>query len=139
MFLLSETKEQVTMIWIHAELIMWGDAFLTICKNIQGGIDVDWLSLYDGGGIAEKGEKYYSDVSFQKIIDYLYSLDYPEQEEPGMNVSWELRFGSWEDEEIDNIEFGCWERAVIAGVVAFLRECLEDDEPLVSLLDTLEA
>ncbi len=139
MYLLAEKKELVTTIWIHAELIMYGDAFLTIYKKDQGEIDVDWLSLCDGGTIADKGEKTYAGVDFQKIRDYLYSIDFPEEEDSEMNVSWEVRCGSPEDEEIDNVEFGYWNRDVILGLVDFLKECLGEEEALVPLMDTLEA
>jgi len=132
-------KDNISMISIHAELIMYGDVFINIEDNGTKGITVDWLSLCDGGDVADKGEKSYSSVSYKDLIDYFYNIDFPEQENEEMNVSWEIQFFNQNEDAIDSNGFGYWNREVIMGIITQLQEIIKDEEPFISMLDTLNA
>ncbi len=139
MLLNPVVKDNISMISIHAELIMYGDVFINIEDNGTKGITVDWLSLCDGGDVADKGEKTYSSVSYKDLIDYFYNIDFPEQEDEEMNVSWEIQFFNQNEDAIDSNGFGYWNREVIMGIITQLQEIIKDEEPFISMLDTLNA
>ena len=139
MLLNPAVKDNISMISIHAELIMYGDVFINIEDNGTKGITVDWLSLCDGGDVADKGEKSYSSVSYKDLIDYFYNIDFPEQENEEMNVSWEIQFFNQNEDAIDSNGFGYWNREVIMGIITQLQEIIKDEEPFISMLDTLNA
>ena len=139
MFLNPKAKDNISTISIHAELIMYGDVFINIVDNGTKGITVDWLSLCDGGDVADKGEKSYSSVSYKDIIDYFYNIDFPEQEDEEMNVSWEIQFFNQNEDAIDSNGFGYWNKEVIMGIITQLQEIIKDEEPFISMLDTLNA
>ena len=139
MLLNPAVKDNISMISIHAELIMYGDVFINIEDNGTKGITVDWLSLCDGGDVADKGEKSYSSVSYKDLIDYFYNIDFPEQEDEEMNVSWEIQFFNQNEDAIDSNGFGYWNREVIMGIITQLQEIIKDEEPFISMLDTLNA
>ena len=139
MLLNPAVKDNISMISIHAELIMYGDVFINIVDNGTKGITVDWLSLCDGGDVADKGEKSYSSVSYKDLIDYFYNIDFPEQEDEEMNVSWEIQFFNQNEDAIDSNGFGYWNREVIMGIITQLQEIIKDEEPFISMLDTLNA
>ena len=131
MLLNPVVKDNISMISIHAELIMYGDVFINIEDNGTKGITVDWLSLCDGGDVADKGEKSYSSVSYKDLIDYFYNIDFPEQEDEEMNVSWEIQFFNQNEDAIDSNGFGYWNREVIMGIITQLQEIIKDEEPFI--------
>ena len=138
MFLEAGDKKSTFMISIHAELVMYGDVFIEI-KNNGEGITVEWLSLCDGGDVADKGEKAYPSISYQAIVDYFYSIDFPDQEDERMNVGWEIQCFSSDEEIVASVGFGYWNREIIENIVSHLKEYIKDDEPFLCMLDTLNA
>ena len=139
MRLKPETKDQTTCILIHAELIMWGEEFLKIIDNKDGSVDVRWFSMMDGGSIAGQGEKTVLDVDFVAIKNYVFTRDFPDNEDEGMNISWELQCGDQNDDALTYLEFGYWNKDLLRSIITFLGETLKDLEPFVSFTNTLEA
>ena len=139
MFFNPEAKRSTSSISVHAELIMYGDVFIYISKDGDKGITVNWLSLCDGGDIADRGEKSYSDVSFQDIVDHFYGIDFPEQEDENMNVSWEIQCYDQDEETVVEHSSGYWRREMITGIINWLRETVKDERPFLSVLETLNA
>lgn len=134
----SETKSIVHGLCIHLELIMYGDAFLNIEKTDEG-TTVHWLSLCDGGDLADKGEKCYSAECFVCIVDTLYDTDYPEQEDKEMNVRWEVLCFDRNGDQITGTEWGYWNRDVLVKIIQSVQDIIKDERPLCPLIDTVEA
>ena len=88
----AQAKDCTHFFSLHIELIMWGDDFLEInAENPEEPI-VKWLSLCDGGSIENEGSKSISKETFDRIIDYIYSVDFPDHEDDEMNLQWEINY-----------------------------------------------
>lgn len=134
----SETKNKVQRVSIHLELIMYGDAFLDVNKTDDGMI-VNWLSLCDGGDVADRGERCYSADCFASVVDSLYDVNYPKAEDKEMNVSWEIMCFDQDGEQIAGTEWGYWDRNVLIKIIQEIQDIIKDENPLLPLIDTLEA
>ena len=138
MYFASETKTKICEIWIHLELIMYGDVFLNIAKTNEE-TKIEWLSLCDGGAVADKGEKNYSKDCFSGIVDALYGINFPEQVDEDMHVIWEIQCIDRDDNQVAGIEFGTWKEDVLNKIVKSIRDIIKDNEPIQCLIDTIEA
>ncbi len=138
MYFAPETKKKIHGIWIHLELIMYGDAFLNITKTNEG-IKIEWLSLCDGGAVADKGEKNYSDDCFSSIVDAMYAVEFPEKVDENMHVIWEVQCVDQDENLMAGIEFGTWKEDVLNKIVKDIRDIIKDNEPLQCLVDTIGA
>lgn len=134
----SEAKSEVYGICIHLELIMYGDAFLDV-KRTDEGMTVNWLSLCDGGDLADKGEKSYPTECFASVVETLYDLDYPEQEDKEMNVSWEILFFDQDGEQIAGTDWGYWDRDMLIKIIQNIQDIIQDERPLLPLIETVNA
>ena len=135
----TESRDNIFGICIHLELIMYGDVFLDIKNLLDEGTKISWLSLCDGGDIADEGEKIYPPACFAEIADNLYSSDFPETEDNEMYVSWEILCFDQNNEQIDGTTFGTWNRELLCRIIQDIQDIIKDDVPLACLIDTLDA
>lgn len=138
MFLNTKLKDKVCHMSLHIELIMWGDDFLEFSKEFDE-TAVNWLSICEGGDVDDKGDKQYSREVFTSLIDYLFSIDFPEQEDKEMNLSWEILCFDENEDVVISVPFGYWKREVLIDIVSYIQELLGDDRPLLSIIRTINA
>ncbi len=135
----AQAKDRTRYFSLHIELIMWGDDFLEIEAINPGETMVKWLSLYDGGSIENEGNKCISKETFDKIIDYIFSVDFPDHEDDEMNLRWEILCLDTNKINVSGIDFGYWNRNVLIEIVQHLQEILNDEAPFSSIIRTIEA
>ncbi len=135
----AQAKDRTRFFSLHIELIMWGDDFLEIDAENPAEPIVKWLSLCDGGSIENEGSKSISKETFDRIIDYIYSVDFPDHEDDEMNLRWEILCLDTNETNAASIDFGYWNRDVLIEIVQHLQEILNDEAPFTSIIRTIEA
>ena len=135
----ADKKNIVSSLSIHVELIMWGDDFLNIEMNNADEPEVSWFSICEGGDISEKGTKKMDKGTYSKIIDFLFSIDFPEQEYSETNQSWEIQCADANGNEVASTGFGNWDKNVLTTIVNYIAEMLNDKEPTNNIMNTIRA
>ena len=111
-------KDRTRFIRLHVELIMWGDDFIDIGIEEPEKPTVSWFSVCDGGSVESRGEKDISREKFEKAIDYIYSVDFPVQEDDETSLSWELQCLDENGDSLTGLEFGNWDRVVLNDIIS---------------------
>ena len=139
MFIDHQAKDCTRYLSLHIELIMWGDDFLEIEASNPAEPKAKWLSLCDGGSIENEGNKSISKDTFDRIIDYIYSVNFPDHEDDEMNLRWEILCLDTNENNVAGINFGYWNRDVLIEIVQHLQEILNDEAPFTSIIRAIEA
>lgn len=125
-------KDTINIITIHVNLLMYGDVFLRI-DNMGGAIQVSWCAVADGGSIVDDGNKEIQRNVFPEIVDSLYAIEYPDEEDLSMTRCWEIQCGNRDGQAVTYIDAGYWDDDVIRNIVEMLSEALNNDEPVFYL------
>ena len=134
----ADKKSAIYAISLHLELIMWGDDFLQIERNGED-FSANWVSICEGGDISDKGTLTITKQAYEKIVDYLFSIDFSEQEDKEMNLSWEIRCFDENDDEVVGIPFGYWNKEILSDIIDNLKGILRNDRPFSSIINTINA
>ena len=135
----AQAKNCTRFFSLHIELIMWGDDFLDIDAENPAEPLVKWISLCDGGSIENEGNKSISKETFDRIIDYIFSIDFPDHEDDEMTLRWEILCLDSNETNVAGIDFGYWNRDVLIEIIQHLKEILNDESPFTSIIRTIEA
>lgn len=130
-----ETKD-VAIIIISAELMMYG------CINIRldradDGLTAACLAIADGGDVVDNGEKTYTSVVFDELLNKIAETDFPNAEDDEESITWGIQLGNAEGELLESIESGNWNRSALQTVIAYIEEMVGDDESTRSLNEML--
>lgn len=130
-------KDTINIITIHVSLMMYGDVFLRI-DNMGGTIQVSWCAVADGGSIFDDGNKEIQRNVFPEIVDSLYAIEYPDEEDLSMTLCWEIQFGNRDEQVVTCIDAGYWGNDVISDVVEMISEALNNDESVSYLKEIVD-
>ena len=135
----ANAKDNTRFISLHIELNMWGDDFLDFDASNPTKPEIRWVSLCDGGDVEDQGSKCITKEDYHRIMDYIYFVDFPNQEDDEMNIKWEILCFDANEDCIAGIDFGYWNKDVLIKMVRHLQDILNDETPFRSIVRTIEA
>lgn len=129
--------KDTSIIIISAELMMYGCITIRI-DRVDDGITAAWLAVADGGDVVDNGEKTYTSVVFDDLLNQIKEIDFPDEENDEESISWGMQFGNTEGKLIEPIESGNWNRSALQTVIECIEAKVGDDESIASLKEMLE-
>ena len=118
--------KSVSTVLLRATLLMYGDSFIKM-KRSNDKNSIDTISIADGGVIVNKDEYQYPDNTFCEIVEAIFNLTFPDDQNECDSLLWEMKCFDENNNEIDGLELGTWGRDTLKGILLRIVNILESD------------
>ncbi len=76
--------------------------------------------------------------AFSRIVDEIYRIEYPDQEDESMTLCWEIQCGNCNGQAVTWIDPGYWGNEIIRDIVDTISGILDDEDSVSSLKEIIE-